>query len=60
MQKYPGRIQIFQMTDLNNEAKVEGLLTFVGFKNKKIISNIQKNKIEKNIFDKIKRKIFGA
>jgi len=60
MQKYPGRIQIFQMTDLNNEEKVEGLLTFAGFKNKKVISNIQKNKIERNIFDKIKRKIFGA
>ena len=60
MQKYPNRIKIFQITDLNNEKKVEELLTFAGFKNRNIISNIQKNKIEKNIFDRIKRKFFGV
>ncbi len=60
MKKNPKRIKIFQMKDLNNEEKVEELLTFAGFKNKKVILNIQKNKIERNIFDKIKRKIFGA
>jgi hypothetical protein len=60
IEKYPERIKIFQMTDLNNTEKVNELLTFSGFKNKKVISNIQKNKIEKNIFDKLKRKIFGA
>ena len=52
------KIDIVEVVD--NEEKVEGLLTFAGFKNKKVISNIQKNKIQKNIFDKIKRKIFGV
>ena len=60
IKKYPDRIKIFQMKDLNNAKQVEDLLVFAGFENKRIISNIQKNKIEKNIFDKIKRKFFGA
>lgn len=60
IKKHPNRIKVFQMIDLNNKEKVDALLTFAGFKNKKVVSNIQKNKIERNVFDKIKRKIFGA
>jgi hypothetical protein len=60
IRKYPDRIRIFQMTDLNDEKKVRSLLEFAGFENKNVISNIQRNKIERNIFDKIKRKLFGA
>ena len=51
---------IFQTEDLNNKNKVEEMLSFSGFNKKNIISEIHRNKIEKNIFDKIKRKIFGA
>ena len=60
MKKYPNRIRIFQMTDLNNMEKVDTLLDFLGFDNKNVISNIQRNKIERNIIDRIKRKLFGA
>ena len=48
------------MTDLNNIEKVDALLDFLGFDNKNVISNIQRNKIERNIIDRIKRKLFGA
>ena len=60
MKKYPNRIRIFQMTDLNNMEKVDALLDFLGFDNKNVVSNIQRNKIERNIIDRIKRKLFGA
>ena len=57
---YPDKIRIFQKTDLNDALKVDDLLEFLEFNNKTVIPNIQRNKIEKNIFDKIKRKLFGA
>lgn len=60
IKKFPDRIKVFQMTDLNNKQKIEKLLSFAGFKDKNIITNIKKNKIERNIFDRIRRKIFGV
>ena len=60
IQKYPDKIRIFHVSALNSEDKVEELLTFAGFHEKKIITKIKRNKIEKHIFDKIRRKIFGA